>query len=103
MTTKHEQPLERLYDVGEAAAALRKSHWTIRHDIKVGKIRCLRTGNKILIEHRELVRLLDAARVAGLADASQTAQPDRPALNAGMFFGRQVKAATERGYRAVSV
>lgn len=93
MITQSEQPLGRLYDVGEAAAALRKSHWTIRHDIKVGKIRCLRVGNKILIEHHELTRLLDDARVAGLADASQTAQPNQPALNADSFYGRQVRAA----------
>lgn len=91
-----EQPLERLYDVGEAAAALRKSHWTIRHDIKVGKIRCLRVGNKILIEHHELTRLLDAARVAGLADASQTAQPDQPALDSDGFFGRRMRLSEAR-------
>jgi excisionase family DNA binding protein len=89
------QPLERLYDVEEAAAALRKSHWTVRRDIKVGKIRCLRVGNKILIEHHELARLLDAARDAGLTGVAQTLALAQSTSAADAFFGRQGKAASQ--------
>lgn len=73
MMTTHNvqsQQLERLYDLEEAGAHLHKSHWTIRREIKAGKIRCLRLGNRILIEHSELLRLLDAARSAHLANES---------------------------------
>ena len=73
MTTasfQSQQLLERLYDIEEAGAYLHKSHWTIRREIKAGKIHCLRLGNRILIEHSELLRLLDAARSAHLASES---------------------------------
>ncbi len=73
MTTasfQSQQLLERLYDIEEAGAHLHKSHWTIRREIKAGKIHCLRLGNRILIEHSELLRLLDAARSAHLASES---------------------------------
>lgn len=72
MTTgvQFQQPLEQLYDLEEAGAHLHKSHWTLRREIKAGKIRCLRLGNRILIEHSELLRLLNAARSAHLASES---------------------------------
>jgi len=73
MTTTNiqfQQSLERLYDIGEAGAHLHKSHWTIRREIKAGKIHCLRLGNRILIEHSELLRLLDAARSGQAASES---------------------------------
>jgi excisionase family DNA binding protein len=61
------QQLEPLYEIEQAGQYLHRSPWTIRRDIREGKIRCLRLGRRILIEHSELVRLLDAARQAASA------------------------------------
>jgi excisionase family DNA binding protein len=66
------EPLQQIYDIGEAAAYLRLSHWTLRREIKAGKIRCLRLGGRILIEHSELVRLLEAARCVNTGQAECT-------------------------------
>ena len=56
------RPLEPLYDIEQASTHLHKSHWTIRREIKAGRIRCLRVGRRILIEHSEILRLIDSAR-----------------------------------------
>lgn len=53
---------ERLLNLEEAAVVLRRSHWTLRGDIKSGRLRCLRIGRKIFIEARELQRILDASK-----------------------------------------
>jgi excisionase family DNA binding protein len=47
-----------LLKIEEVAALLRRSHWTLRRDIRVGKIRVLRFGRRIFIEPTEVRRLL---------------------------------------------
>jgi excisionase family DNA binding protein len=46
----------------EAGTLLRRSHWTLRRDIKAGRMRCIRWGGRILIEHTEVRRLIKLAR-----------------------------------------
>jgi excisionase family DNA binding protein len=53
---------ERLLDIDEAAELLRRSHWTIRKDLRSGVIRSVRLGRRILFEPRELRRVVAAAR-----------------------------------------
>ncbi len=53
---------ERLLSIDEAAGVLRRSHWTLRNDIKTGRLRCLRVGRKILIKASELQRILAESR-----------------------------------------
>lgn len=50
--------LERLLNLEEAAVVLRRSHWTLRRDIKAGTVRCLRIGKRVFIQESELQRIL---------------------------------------------
>jgi hypothetical protein len=53
------EPLLRLED---AADILRRSHWTLRSDIKAGRLACVRLGRRIMIEPSEVRRLIDEGR-----------------------------------------
>ena len=57
-----EPQIEPLKDIQEAAEILRRSHWTIRRDVRAGKIRCIRLGRRILFEPAELRRLIAQSR-----------------------------------------
>jgi len=54
--------LEPLLKLEEASALLRRSHWTLRRDIKAGRLRCVRLGRRLLIERAEVRRLIAAGR-----------------------------------------
>ena len=49
-------------DVKEAAHRLSLSHWTIRKWISTGKITATHLGGRVMIEPRELMRLIEAGR-----------------------------------------
>jgi excisionase family DNA binding protein len=49
---------DRLLKIEEAAAVLRRSHWTLRQDIKAGRIEAFRLGRRILIRQSELDRVV---------------------------------------------
>ena len=49
-------------DVKQAANALSMSPWTIRRYITLGKLKAVRIGRRVLIEPRELQRLVEAGR-----------------------------------------
>lgn len=52
------KPLEPLMNIAETADILRRSHWTIRRDLREGKIRCVRVGRRILFEQVEIRRFI---------------------------------------------
>ena len=47
------------YTVKEAAAALGVSAWTIREEIRTGRLESVRLGTRILIPRRALERLVE--------------------------------------------
>lgn len=51
-----------LLNIKDAAQALSMSPWTIRRYITLGKLKAVRIGRRVLIEPRELQRLVEAGR-----------------------------------------
>ena len=54
--------LEPLLTIEQVAPLLSYTHWSVRQLVKTGKLRCIRFGQKILIEPSEVRRFLNAAR-----------------------------------------
>jgi predicted site-specific integrase-resolvase len=54
--------LEPLLKIEDAAKLIGKTHWTLRHDIRAGKLRCVRLGRRIMIEPSEIRRLIEEGR-----------------------------------------
>jgi hypothetical protein len=50
--------LEPLLKIEDAARLVGRTHWTLRHDVKAGKIRWVRIGRRIMIEPAEIRRLI---------------------------------------------
>jgi len=78
-----EPQIEPLKDIQEAAEILRRSHWTIRRDVRAGKIRCIRLGRRILFEPAELRRLIAQSRGdLGALNAGTKGESNEPAVAA---------------------
>jgi hypothetical protein len=54
--------LERLLNIDEAARIIGRAHWTLRRDIRGGKLTCVRIGRRIMIEPSEIRRLIEEGR-----------------------------------------
>jgi len=54
--------LEPLLKIEEVARILGRTHWTIRHDVKAGKLKSVRLGRRIMIEQSEIRRLIEQGR-----------------------------------------
>jgi phage regulator Rha-like protein len=54
--------LEPLLDIDEVAKIIGRTHWTLRRDIKHGKLTCVRIGRRIVIEPSEIRRLIEEGR-----------------------------------------
>ena len=54
--------LEPLLKIEEAARLVGRTHWTLRHDVKAGKLRSVRIGRRIMIEPAEIRRLIEENR-----------------------------------------
>jgi hypothetical protein len=54
--------LEPLWKIEDAARILGRTHWTLRHDVKAGRMRCVRIGRRIMIEPAEIRRLIEVGR-----------------------------------------
>jgi hypothetical protein len=54
--------LEPLLKIEDAARLVGRTHWTMRHDVKAGKLRCVRIGRRIMIEQSEIRRLIEEGR-----------------------------------------
>ena len=54
--------LEPLLTIDEAARIIGRTHWTLRRDIKAGKLKCVRIGRRIMIEPSEIRRLIQEGR-----------------------------------------
>jgi excisionase family DNA binding protein len=65
---------EPLLTIDEVAAVLRRTHWTLRADLKAGRIRAIRVGKRIVFEPAEVRRILEAARQA--QDLRHEVRPD---------------------------
>jgi hypothetical protein len=57
--------MEPLLKIEDAARLVGRTHWTLRHDVKAGKLRCVRIGRRIMIEPSEIRRLIEAGREEG--------------------------------------
>jgi excisionase family DNA binding protein len=57
--------MEPLQSVEEAARSLSLSAWTVRAYIRQGKIRPVRIGRRVLLEERELRRVIEQGRSQG--------------------------------------
>jgi hypothetical protein len=55
-------PLEPLLKIEDAARILGRTHWTLRHDVKRGRLKCVRIGQRIMIEPSEIRRLIAEGR-----------------------------------------
>lgn len=60
--TANNSSLEPLLNIDEAARIIGRAHWTLRRDIKSGKITCVRIGRRIMIEKREIRRVIEEGR-----------------------------------------
>jgi hypothetical protein len=54
--------LERLLNIDEVARIIGRAHWTLRRDVKLGKLKCVRIGRRIMIEPSEIRRLIQEGR-----------------------------------------
>jgi hypothetical protein len=54
--------VEALLNIDEVARIIGRAHWTLRRDIKLGKLRCVRIGRRIMIEPSEIRRLIAQGR-----------------------------------------
>ena len=52
-----------LIGIQEAAAAIGLSPWTVRAYVRQGRIRGVRIGRRVLIEPRELERLVESGHI----------------------------------------
>lgn len=51
-----------LVPVEEAARILGRSHWSLRYDVRIGRLRPVRFGGRLFFERSELVRMIERAR-----------------------------------------
>jgi hypothetical protein len=54
--------MEPLLKIEDAARLIGRTHWTLRQDVKAGKLRCVRIGRRIMIEQSEIRRLIEEGR-----------------------------------------
>jgi hypothetical protein len=54
--------VEALLNIDQTARIIGRAHWTLRRDIKLGKLKCVRIGRRIMIEPSEMRRLIDEGR-----------------------------------------
>ena len=54
--------LEPLLKIEDAARLVGRTHWTLRHDVKAGRLRCVRIGRRIMFEVSEIRRLIEESR-----------------------------------------
>jgi hypothetical protein len=54
--------LEPLLKIEDAARLVGRTHWTLRHDVKAGRLKCVRIGRRIMIEPSEIRRLIEEGR-----------------------------------------
>jgi Helix-turn-helix domain len=54
--------MEPLLKIEDAARLVGRTHWTLRNDVKAGKLRCVRIGRRIMIEPSEIRRLIEEGR-----------------------------------------
>lgn len=54
--------IEPLIPIEEASRLLGRSHWSLRQDVRKGRIQCVRLGRRLLFEGAELRRVIREGR-----------------------------------------
>jgi len=54
--------VEALLNIDQVATIIGRAHWTLRRDIKFGKLRCVRIGRRIMFELSEIRRVIEEGR-----------------------------------------
>jgi hypothetical protein len=54
--------IEPLLKIEDAARLLGRAHWTLRHDVAAGRLKCIRLGRRLMFEPAEIRRVIEAAR-----------------------------------------
>ena len=57
-----EEHLEPLLTIEAVARIVGRTHWTLRHDVKAGRLRCVRIGRRIMVEQSEVRRIIEEGR-----------------------------------------
>jgi hypothetical protein len=60
--TAAEGVIEPLLNIDTVARIVGRSHWTLRQDIRAGKLKCVRIGRRIMFEPADIRRLIEEAR-----------------------------------------
>ncbi len=69
-----------LKSIKESAGLLGVSHWTVRKDIREGKLNVVRLGRRVLIEEAELERFVAEAKAKAVAQVDRVNQPQEGRL-----------------------
>jgi predicted DNA-binding transcriptional regulator AlpA len=60
--SRNGETLEPLLKIEEVSRITGRSHWTLRNDVLLGRIRCIRLGRRMMFEQSEIRRLIEDAR-----------------------------------------
>ena len=62
INSRNTDALEPLLKIEDVSRITGRSHWTLRNDVLVGRIRCIRLGRRMMFEKSEIQRFIEAAR-----------------------------------------
>jgi hypothetical protein len=60
--SRNVEPLEPLLKIEDVSRITGRSHWTLRNDVLLGRIKCIRLGRRMMFERSEIRRLIEDAR-----------------------------------------
>ena len=60
--SRNVEMLEPLLKIEDVSRITGRSHWTLRNDVLLGRIRCIRLGRRMMFEQSEIRRLIEDAR-----------------------------------------
>lgn len=62
VNSRNTDALEPLLKIEDVSRITGRSHWTLRNDVLLGRIRCIRLGRRMMFEQAEIRRLIEDAR-----------------------------------------
>lgn len=62
--SRNMETLEPLLKIEDVSRITGRSHWTLRNDVLLGRIRCIRLGRRMMFEQSEIARFIEDARTA---------------------------------------
>jgi hypothetical protein len=60
--SRNVETLEPLLKIEDVSRITGRSHWTLRNDVLLGRITCIRLGRRMMFEQSEIRRLIEDAR-----------------------------------------